>query len=172
MSHDIDTSQIFIHAYVFKNIGVEGDFDFMIKNDIKNGISDTLYIFNDNEESFYNMSFSQGKGNAIIRKYNIYAMKKKHIDRPYSHGIPTGSLAKKGYTELDKNVKYIVDICIKNIKIIIKKFNIKRIYYSASGPSKGDTLIGQSLFKINNDVRKYITEQIHSLTSNDIIYEP
>lgn len=63
-------------------------------------------------------------------------------------------------------------MCIKNIKIIIKKYKIKHIYYSASGPSKGDTLIGQSLFRINKDVREYITQQIHSLTTNDIIYEP
>lgn len=98
MDTDLDKSKIYVHASIFKHIGIEGDFDFMIKNDIKCGVLDTLYIFNDNEESFYSASFSQGKGNAIIRKYNIYAMKTKRIIRPYSHGIPTGSLAKRGYT--------------------------------------------------------------------------
>jgi hypothetical protein len=158
-------------ASVFNKPGHIGDFEHMIQCDINNNDRDTLYIFNDNEESFSRGSYKQGKGNAVIRKHNIYAMKQKKMRKPYSHGIPTGTLANGGYTELNGHVKYIVDLCIKNIKTIIKQFNIKKIYYSASGPNKGDLLLGQSLFKVDMSVRKYITKQIHELTDNDVIYQ-
>jgi hypothetical protein len=158
-------------ASVYNKCDTISDFDYMIQHDIQNNINDTLYIFNDNEESFLNGSCKQGKGNAIIRKYNIYAMKLKTIKKPYSHGIPTGNFTNRGYDKLGEHELYIIDLCINNIKTIIKNYNIKKIYYSASGPNKGDTLIGQSLFKVNMEVRQYITQQIHSLTNVHIIYD-
>jgi len=169
-SHENDISTVEIIASVYNKRDTFGDFNYMIQHDIQNNIDDTLYIFNDNEESFLSRSCKQGKGNAVIRKYNIFAMKLKTIKKPYSHGIPTGNFTNRGYNELGDHEIYIIDLCINNIKKIIKKYNIKKIYYSASGPNKGDTLIGQSLFKVNTKVRQYITQQIHSLTNDEVTY--
>jgi hypothetical protein len=169
-SHENDVPTVEIIASVYNKRDIIGDFNYMIQHDIQNNIDDTLYIFNDNEESFLGRSCKQGKGNATIRKYNIFAMKLKTIKKPYSHGIPTGNFTNRGYDELGDHEIYIIDLCINNIKTIIKKYNIKKIYYSASGPNKGDTLIGQSLFKVDTKVRQYITQQIHSLTNVEVTY--
>ena len=128
-----------------------GDFKWMIKN-IE--YKDSLFIFNDNIESKY--SYKNGLGNAIIRSYNV---NNPNINIPLSAGIPTGSLKYNGFDSLsDKNKKYIDD-SINIIKELILKYKYKRIYYSA----ESNGLLGQSLFKVNSEVVKYITNQIHEL---------
>ena len=128
-----------------------GDFTFMIT---KPEYQDSLFIFNDNIES--KRSYRNGLGNAAIRSYN---KNNPNIDVPRSAGIPTGSLKYKGFKSLTlQNKKYIDDaLCI--IKELILKYKYKRIFYSAEKNGQ----IGQSLFKLGDDIVMYITEEIHKL---------
>lgn len=90
-----------------------------------------------------------GTGNAVIRKYNKYAIPEK----PRSHGIVTGK--EKGYESLTDDVKKAIDVSINETKEIIKKYQYKKVYYSAKTPNG---LIGTSIY-----VLSYITEQLKNL---------
>lgn len=167
-----DKSTVTIHASVFNERHTIGDFMYMIAEDIQNGVTDTLYIFNDNEECFNAKSYTRGIGNAIIRPYNVYAVKdKKVLSKPYSHGIPTGTLKHGGYKAFTPHVKRVIDECIQDISHIIEEYKIKHIYYSAAGPGKGDTILGQTIFEINMTIRSYIVDSLRSLSSNPIMYK-
>jgi len=140
-----------------------GDYEFMIKQDMKQKIDPlTLYIYNDNTESYDSKSCRSGIGNAVIRKYNKY---NKNLIRPFSVGIPTGSLRHGGFTELDNATKKIIDHAITKLRKIITKYGIKKLYYATNNKSG---IIGQSLFEIDYDVRKYITQEIKKLSKHDV----
>jgi hypothetical protein len=146
------TKNVKVIGTVYKKKGVEGDFDWQIKSGL---YEDSLFIFNDNEEN--NKHKRAGKGNAVIRKYNKYALP----DRPRSVGIITGTLENGGYNNLTKEVKDIIDKNIEEIKDIIRKHGYKKVYYSAESDNG---LLGTSIFKVDDSVIKYITRQIHSLS--------
>ena len=125
-----------------------------------------LFIFNDNIE--YMNTADPGGGNAAIRIYNQFST----YNPPRSAGIPTGSLQKGGFTSLDQIVrgetaKYYIDIAIERIKKLIEDYNYTTIYFSgtknSSNPENNGVDLGQSIFKVAEDVRKYILEQIYSL---------
>ena len=130
--------------------GQYGDFDWMIK---QKEYSDSLFIFNDDEER--HKSCAQGKGNAIIRKYNIYSNFKK----PRSAGIPTGTVKRGGYNKLTSHIKFEIDQALKEIKEIIEKYKYKKVFYSADKEGK----LGTSIFRVGNDVIEYITLEIQNL---------
>ena len=136
---------------IFKGIKQEGDFNWMIQ---QNEYSNILFIFNDNEE--YHNTNCNGIGNAIIRKYNKYNLK---LTRPRSAGIPTGTLKDRGYQELNSHVITMINYAINEIKEIIKKYNYKKIYYSADK----DGILGTGIFTVNKDVLHYITTKIKEL---------
>jgi len=140
-----------IIANVYTGMQKEGDFHWMIKQD---EYSDILFIFNDNEELHF--TNCKGAGNAVIRKYNKH---NKNLSIPRSAGIPTGTLDNGGYEELDDNVKYWVDLSIKEIKEIIKKYNYKKICYSA----EKDGILGTGIFSVDKNVLIYITNKIKEL---------
>lgn len=132
-----------------------GDFDWMCK---QSEYSDSLFIFNDNEE-FHN-SCRPGSGNAIMRKYNKYS----DLEIPRSAGIPTGTLKNGGYQIFRNDTKKNIDNSIIEIIDLIIKYKYNKIFYS----SEENGLLGTSIFNVDNDVLLYITSKIHSLTSNDI----
>jgi hypothetical protein len=136
---------------IFKGLKQEGDFAWMIR---QNEYSNILFVFNDNEE--YHDTNCYGIGNAIIRKYNKYNLK---LTRPRSAGIPTGTLKNGGYQELNSHVITKDNSAINEIKEIIKKYNYKKIYYSA----EKDGILGTGIFTVDNDVLQYITDQIKAL---------
>lgn len=152
-----EQQKITIHPAAFNGLGTCGDFDFMIRSGEYN---DALFIFNDNEE--HHDSSREGSGNAIIRKYNKFSG--QHI---YSAGIPTGLLYKndslidsyKGYKHLNERTKYVIDSSIEEIKEILTTYDYRRIFYS----SDKNGVLGSKLFKVNDEVLRYITEQIYSL---------
>ena len=144
--------QVKIHGIQFDKLGKFGDFDWMIN---QSKYSNALFIYNDDSESQLNKSYKKGKGNAIIRQYNQYA----DIKIPSSAGIPTGSRKNGGYTELNEEVKEKIDLSINNIKELIIKYDYKVIYYSAKLNGK----LGTGIFKVNDEVINYITEQIINL---------
>lgn len=128
-----------------------GDFSWMIRQP---EYKDSLFIFNDNIES--KTSYTNGGGNASIRSYNI---NNPNINIPRSVGIPTGSVIFRGFTTLNETNKKYIDDSIEIIKELISKYKYKMIFYS----SDKNGLLGQSLFKISDDIIKYITNEINNL---------
>ena len=145
---------------VFNGVDKYGDFHYMIESGDYN---DSLFIYNDNEESYYNNSCKAGAGNALIRRYNQY--NKKYLENPLSVGIPTGTLKDGGYECLNKENKEIINNCIENIKNIIEKYEKKRLFYSAKNSSG---ILGTGLFNVSDDVLEFITDKIYNLTNNEI----
>jgi hypothetical protein len=136
---------------IFKDKNEIGDFFWMINSENYNNC---LFIFNDNEEE--HDTSNKGGGNAIIRPYNKYSGKAIR-----SAGIPTGCrYTFGGYPELNKHVISEIDSAIEEIKQLLNTGNYTTVYYSID---KKDQLLGMSIFKIGEDVRKYITEKIESL---------
>ena len=148
-------SKVKVFGSVFKKKGIEGDFDWQIKSP---SYDDSLFLFNDDEER--NKWKKAGQGNAIIRKYNKYAIP----SRPRSVGIVTGK-NEQGYTNLTPEVKNAIDKTIDEAKEIINKYSYKRVYYSATTPNG---ILGTSIFKVGDKVLNYITEQIKSLGNIDV----
>lgn len=128
-----------------------GDFSWMIRQP---EYQDSLFIFNDNIES--KTSYTNGGGNASIRSYNI---NNPNINIPLSAGIPTGSVITRGFESLTETNKKYIDDSIEIIKELISKYKYKKIFYSA----EKNGLLGQSIFKISDDVVKYITNEINLL---------
>ena len=150
----LSCKEIEIKGIQFKKVGIFGDFNWMIK---QSEYSNSLFIYNDDTESQLNKSYKAGKGNAIIRNYNQYNPKKTI---PQSAGIPTGSRKLGGYTELNEEIKKEIDLSIDNIKDLINKYNYKVIYYSAKLNGK----LGTGIFKVDDEVVNYITNELLSLS--------
>jgi hypothetical protein len=144
-------SSIRVVGTVFKKRGEEGDFDWMIRSGKYN---DALFIYNDDEMRQHWKK--AGTGNAIIRKYNRYA-----LARPSSAGVVTGA-GSSGYSKLTEEVKQKIDGCFSGIRELCSLHGYKTIYYSASTPNG---LLGTSIFVVNPDVLKYITEGLHALAN-------
>jgi hypothetical protein len=135
---------------IYNGNNTVGDFNWMIKQSI---YKDCLFIFNDNIE--YHLTNKKGGGNAIIRQFNRFSS----LAKPMSAGIPTGTLAFGGFTKLDEEVKTIIDGSINEIKELIEKYNFDTVYFSQDSSGK----LGTSIFKVNQDVIDYITDQIYKL---------
>ena len=148
-----------INSIVFTKLGKFGDFNHMI---CSNNYNNALFIYNDNVESYLSKSYKKGAGNAIIRQYNKYNLQ---LDKPHSAGIPTGTLEDGGFDELTNDNKLIIDSCITDIENIIKEYNLTELYYSTNDLSG---IIGQSIFEVDDNVRSYITNEIHKLSKNPI----
>lgn len=125
-----------------------GDFDWHIKSGL---YEDSLFLFNDDE--LRHKWKKAGMGNAVIRKYNKYA-----VAKPRSCGIITGK--EVGYAKLTDEVKAIIDGCMEEVREIIREYGYKKVYYSAQTPNG---LLGTSIFKVGDDVIAYITSQIKAL---------
>lgn len=143
----------------FRGGGKEGDFSWMIKNP---KYDDSMFIFNENVESFKKKDKHAGGGNAVIRPY-VYSNPVRAI------GIPTGYVSTRsnkhhgGFKSLDSEAKEIIDEAFDKAIEVIKKNRPKRIFYSA----KKDGSLGSSIFQINDDVIKYITRRIKDLENID-----
>lgn len=155
-----------IIASQFNGIGKKGDFNYMIKRDMSSEEDPlTLYIYNDNCESYYSNSYRAGAGNAIIRQYNKFNPK---IKRPFSAGIPTGSFEHGGFSKLDNVALHVIRGSLDMIKKIIETYSIKTIYYSTNN---NIGTLGTSIFDVNEDVINYITNKIKKLSLNPLIVE-
>ena len=135
----------------FSGLNKYGDFNWMINQKEYDSI---LFIFNDNTECHF--SSKNGAGNAVIRQYNKYNTK---INRPRSAGIPTGTLRNGGFLIFDDKTKKIIDDSFDEIIEIIKKYDYKRIAFSAEKNSK----LGTSIFRVNKEIIDYITNRIYTI---------
>ena len=132
-----------------------GDFNWMCH---QNEYSDSLFIFNDNEE--YHNTCNGGAGNAIMRKYNKYSK----LDKPKSAGIPTGTLEYGGYQSLSNHSINQINNAFDEIIKLINIYKYKKIYYS----SELDGKLGTSIFNVSDNVVKYITHRLFTLTTNPV----
>ena len=132
-----------------------GDFNWMSE---QYKYSDSLFIFNDNEE--YHDTCRSGAGNAIMRIYNKYSK----LDKPKSAGIPTGTLEFGGYQSLNSATKKQIDNSFEEIIELIDIYKYKQIYYS----SELDGKVGTSIFNVDNKVIRYITHKLFTLTINPV----
>lgn len=139
----------FVKPYQF------GDFAWMC---VQEEYSDSLFIFNDNEE--YHDTCKGGMGNAVMRKYNKYSK----LPKPKSAGIPTGTLEFGGYQSLNAYSILQINSAIEEIIDLIKKYNYKQIFYS----SELDGKLGTSIFAVDDKVIRYITHRIFSLSTNPV----
>jgi len=117
--------------------------------------SNSLFIFNDNISHHH--TNIKGGGNAIIRPFNKYG--KGGIIR--SSGIPTCKYIPRKISKrfsilseifYNKSAKEYIDESIEEIKNILK-----------NNKSEDNNLIGDKIFNIGLDVKKYITEKIYEL---------
>lgn len=115
--------------------------------------ANTLFIFNDNYTEHW--TSKRGRGNAKIRQYNHVS----GLQIPRSFGIPTG-YHREGYHSLDQS-KDQIDQCFEELNILLRSGNYNAICYSID--SYDNVTIGSGIFKINHNVKKYITERILSL---------
>jgi hypothetical protein len=136
---------------VFSGKGKEGDFEWQINS---GKYEDALFIFNEDESRA--KWKKAGRGNAVIRKYNKYA-----VDKPRSVGVLTGTKA-GGYSELTEAIKSKIDECIKEIKDTIQRYGYKTIYYSSKTKNG---LLGTSIFQVDEKVLLYITQELKNLSS-------
>jgi hypothetical protein len=142
---------------VFQGVGKYGDFAWMIEQP---EFSDSLFIFNDNEEQFLahlndpesSIGCSAGGGNAVIRPYQCQ-------NPPRAAGIPTGSNG-RGYANLSYGTKIIIDKAIQVIDVHLSTGQYSQMFYS-SATENG--LLGTGIFKVETDVNNYILEQLKML---------
>ena len=136
---------------VYTESGKLGDFNWMCQQP---EYANTLFIFNDDEETF--STCRGGGGNAIMRKYNKH---NKKLTKPKSAGIPTGTRANGGYQKLDSHVITVVTNAIGEIKELLNKYNYETIIYSVGPNGK----LGTGIFNVSEDVIDYIDNQIKLL---------
>lgn len=147
-------SSVRVIGCIFTGLGKYGDFSYMIQQP---EFSDTLFVFNDNEEQFCSymngdrtgIACTRGGGNAIIRPYQCLTI-------PRAVGIPTG-VAGKGYEQLDSRVCKIIDQAIERIKNLISSGFYSEIMFSKD--SDRETL-GTGIFNPCDDVKNYIYEKL------------
>ena len=131
---------------VFTKRGVEGDFDWMIRS---GQYENALFLFNEDESRQHWVK--AGQGNAVIRKYNPYA-----VNRPRSVGILTGNHL-GGYTEFSAEIKDKIDACFHVVREVCGRHGYTTLYYSATEPNG---LLGTSIFQVHPEVLEYITQKI------------
>ena len=132
-----------------------GDFFYMSQ---QNKYSNSLFIFNDNEEH-HNTSFSGG-GNAIMRMFNKYST----LNVPLSAGIPTGTIGSGGYDKFTPQAKKTIDYAFEEIIELIKIHNYSTIYFSSELNGK----LGTGIFTVSPKVIEYITSRIYKLSFRPI----
>ncbi len=134
---------------VFQEKNTEGDFLWEIQNNSK---PNALYIFNDNTVD--HKSAKEGAGNAAIRPYNTYG-NNKNIR---SAGICTGD-ENGGFKVLDNRVKQIIRSNVFEIEKLLNTRKYNQIVFSSDGKNG----LGTSIFKVNDEVKKYILVKIYNL---------
>lgn len=146
-----------IYGIRFSKKDAFGDFNWMCKQP---RYKRSLFLFNDNEEKHYTNQV--GGGNAIIRKYNLYS----GLKHPLAAGIPTGTLRDGGYTKFDMRVKKIIDDSFLEIKCLLQLLEYDAIYYSVNEKKK----LGTNIFKVNQDVLRYIENNIQDLSQISVTF--
>jgi hypothetical protein len=136
---------------VFQGPGKEGDFSWMLAQPL---YARALFVFNDNEDQFlaFQRGIEAGGGNAIIRPFQASASR--------ATGIATGP----DYDTLDAKAKAIIDKGIQRVNDLLATGAYDMLVYSAS--ASDPSLLGISIFKVGDDVRRYIVSELKRLATN------
>ena len=119
----------------------------------------SLFVFNDNEAQFiafftgHPLGLQAGGGNAAIRPYQGHSPSR-------AAGIPTGNSG--GFTELDLNVKALIDDAMAHIKRLLATGNYDEVIFSYD--AKNNTL-GTGIFDVGEPVKQYIFDALMALES-------
>jgi len=119
---------------------------------------DALFIFNDNERQFKEhlqhgpgaKLCVAGGGNAKIRHFQCQA-------DPRVLGIPTG--AGGGYSSLTPHVREVMKEATDQIKGLLATGRFRRVFFNVAP----DGLIATGIFKVDDEVRQYITDELRAL---------
>ena len=136
-----------------------GDFLSMIKDNIEQNITSTLYIYNDDTDRRDCNTFHPSSGNACVRCYNIHNPKYK--SKPYAIGMCTGTYTDGGFKTLSEDHRISINSDIERIKEHIRRFGIDCIYYSIDDDTG---VFSQGNFTVSKKVRDYITKSIQELS--------
>jgi len=139
----------------FSGLQRDGDFSWMIN---RPEYARSLFVFNDNEAQF--IAFHKGGadgllaggGNAAIRPYQGHSPIR-------AAGIPTGT-AGWGYTELNHNVRALVDDAIAHIRRLLATGNYDQVIFSYDSKKK---TLGTKIYSPADEVKNYIYQAIVSL---------
>jgi hypothetical protein len=143
---------------VFDKPGRDGDFSWMSRQAEH---EKTLFIFNDNEEQFRafvkgeRSGITAGGGNAGIRPL-------RGLKPPRAAGVPTGSRG-RGYSRLDESSKKVIDESISVVQELLNTGRYERLVFSAD---KNQSTIGTGMFRVAEDVKKYIYDALMVLRPN------
>jgi hypothetical protein len=145
-----------VFGAVFQGLNHYGDFGWMVT---QQEYSDAFFVFNDNEEQYLlhrdnpnaPQGCSAGGGNASIRPCQCK-------NPPRAGGVPTGSKG-GGYTSLTPAIKAIIDEAVASIEKACKTYNFNRLYYNSDGHGS----LGTGIFKVGDDVKDYIVQQLKAL---------
>lgn len=112
-------------------------------------------VFNDNQQCID--SLHPGKGSAGVR------------GRERTAGIPTGSHG-VGYKKLDDHTTTIIKLAVANAAVGVNQMaaqgiDVKIIYFAEK--VKDVDLIGASIFNVDMEVRRFITQEIHKIPALD-----
>ena len=141
-----------IKGIIYKNKDEYGDFNWMIES---GSYKNTLFIFDDNVDEYY--TCIEGNGLSKIRKYNEFGK----YEKISSAGIIMCSSYNNGFSKLDSKTKNIIDRCIGDIKRLVMEYGYNEIYFS----SDEDGNIKPNCYNINNEVIKYVSDQIFLLNN-------
>ena len=133
----------------------DGDFSWMIEQP---EFSTALFVFNDNEEQFYEHQrqigtthrCSEGGGNAAIRPYECSSV-------PRATGIPTGNNG--GYQSLSPETKQVIHDAIAHLDSLLATEAYDTVVSSWNQQTQ---TLGSGIFDVDRAVLDYIVEQIDS----------
>jgi hypothetical protein len=119
---------------------------------------DALFIFNDNERQFKEhlqhgpgaKLCVAGGGNAKIRHLQCQA-------DPRVLGIPTGDGG--GYSSLTPHVQQVMKEATAQINGLLATGRFRRVFFNVAP----DGLIATGIFKVGDEVRQYITDELRAL---------
>ena len=139
----------------FSGLQRDGDFSWMIN---RPEYARSLFVFNDNEAQF--IAFHKGGadgllaggGNATIRPYQGHSPIR-------AAGTPTGT-AGCGYTELNHNVRALIDDAIAHIRRLLATGNYDQVIFSYDSKKK---TLGTKIYSPADEVKNYIYQAIVSL---------
>ena len=146
-----------VSGHVFRGKNREGDFAWMLKQP---QYDDCVFII---MENFLDMLYSDedGGGTAALRTQTWPTRAKG----ARAVGVPTGwSQETNGFRQLDDAVKGVIDLAMMRLRVHLhQNKHVTRIIYSAD--EKNPERVGSKIFKVDDAVLQYISEQIQLMST-------
>ena len=129
-----------------------GDFNYDVKR-----MSKTLFIVNENFIDKMKPDLIKGSGTACLRY-----LTPRFNDKPLASGMTTGwSKNSGGFKKLDLYVQEVIELDIQRILRLVHQYAFERIIFSSD--ANDDTKIGCNIFKVDDEVLGYISDQLFEI---------